>query len=162
MIRRYLAMKRQGLNLWEALRQKRKTQRYSILRRQMAAFYQRKPAQLTSKVFQRRRTKRSICFSLFLWTNSSPVEYFYEEQVLFHSSKLWQNHTEVRELQYGYLTISACPALYLAMLHFILYTLAKLRFDPRVGKIWRRAWQPTPVFLSGEPHGQRSLVGYSP
>ena len=36
-------------------------------------------------------------------------------------------------------------------------------FDPWVGKIpWRRAWQPTPVFLSGESHGQRSLVGYSP
>ena len=35
-------------------------------------------------------------------------------------------------------------------------------FDPRVGKIpWRRAWQPTLVFLSGESHGQRSLVGYS-
>ena len=27
---------------------------------------------------------------------------------------------------------------------------------------WRRAWQPTPVFLPGEVHGQRSLVGYSP
>ena len=26
---------------------------------------------------------------------------------------------------------------------------------------WRRAWQPTPVFLSGKFHGQRSLVGYS-
>ena len=25
-----------------------------------------------------------------------------------------------------------------------------------------RAWQPTPVFLPGESHGQRSLVGYSP
>ena len=25
---------------------------------------------------------------------------------------------------------------------------------------WRRAWQPTPVFLPGEAHGQRSLVGY--
>ena len=36
-------------------------------------------------------------------------------------------------------------------------------FDPWVGKIpWRRAWQPTPVFLPGESHGQRSLVGYSP
>jgi len=36
-------------------------------------------------------------------------------------------------------------------------------FDPWVGKIpWRRKWQPTPVFLSGEAHGQRSLVGYSP
>ena len=36
-------------------------------------------------------------------------------------------------------------------------------FHPWVRKIlWRRAWQPTPVFLSGESHGQRSLVGYSP
>ena len=33
-------------------------------------------------------------------------------------------------------------------------------FDPCVRKIpWRRAWQPTPVFLPGESHGQRSLVG---
>ena len=37
------------------------------------------------------------------------------------------------------------------------------RFDSWVGKIpWRRAWQPTPVFLPGESHGQRSLMGYSP
>ena len=37
------------------------------------------------------------------------------------------------------------------------------RFDPWVGKIsWRREWQPTPVFLPGEPHGQRSQAGYSP
>ena len=37
------------------------------------------------------------------------------------------------------------------------------RFDPWLRKIpWRRAWQPTPVFLSGESHGQRSLAGYSP
>ena len=27
---------------------------------------------------------------------------------------------------------------------------------------WRRAWQPTPVFLSDESHGQRSLAGCSP
>ena len=39
----------------------------------------------------------------------------------------------------------------------------RLRFDPWVGKIpWRREWQPTPVFLSGEFHGQRNLAGYSP
>ena len=35
------------------------------------------------------------------------------------------------------------------------------RFDPWVGKIpWRRAWQPTPVFLPEKSHGQRSLVGF--
>ena len=27
---------------------------------------------------------------------------------------------------------------------------------------WRRKWQPTPVFLPGKPHRQRSLAGYSP
>ena len=27
---------------------------------------------------------------------------------------------------------------------------------------WRGKWQPTPVFLLGKSHGQRSLVGYSP
>ena len=27
---------------------------------------------------------------------------------------------------------------------------------------WRRIWQPTPVLLPGEFHGQRSLAGYSP
>ena len=36
-------------------------------------------------------------------------------------------------------------------------------FGLGVGKIpWRKAWQPTPVFLSGESHGQRNLAGYSP
>ena len=36
-------------------------------------------------------------------------------------------------------------------------------FDPWIGKIpWRWARQPTPVFLPGESHGQRHLVGYSP
>ena len=36
-------------------------------------------------------------------------------------------------------------------------------FDPWVGKIpWSKIWQPTPVFLPGESHGQRSLAGYNP
>ena len=39
----------------------------------------------------------------------------------------------------------------------------RLGFNPWVGKIpWSRKWQPTPVFLLGEFHAQRSLVGYSP
>ena len=33
-------------------------------------------------------------------------------------------------------------------------------FNPWVRKIpWRRVWQPTPAFLPGESHGQRSLGG---
>ena len=36
-------------------------------------------------------------------------------------------------------------------------------FDSWVRKIpWRRKWQPTPGFLPGKPHEQRSLAGYSP
>ena len=36
-------------------------------------------------------------------------------------------------------------------------------FVPGVRKTpWSRKWQPTPVFLPGESHGQRSLAGYSP
>ena len=36
-------------------------------------------------------------------------------------------------------------------------------FHPWIRKIpWRRKWLPTPVFLPGEFHGQRSLVGYGP
>ena len=36
-------------------------------------------------------------------------------------------------------------------------------FDPWVGKIpWKRKWQPSPVFLPGKSHGQRSLGGYRP
>ena len=34
---------------------------------------------------------------------------------------------------------------------------------PGAGKFpWRRKWQPTPVFLPGKSHRQKSLVGYSP
>ena len=41
--------------------------------------------------------------------------------------------------------------------------LRRCGFDPWVGKIpWRRKWQPTPVFLSRESHGERSLLGHSP
>ena len=36
-------------------------------------------------------------------------------------------------------------------------------FNPWVGKIlWARKWQPTPVFLPGKSHGQKSLVVCSP
>ena len=36
-------------------------------------------------------------------------------------------------------------------------------FDLSVGEIpWKRAWQPSPVFLPREFHGQRNLAGYSP
>ena len=40
---------------------------------------------------------------------------------------------------------------------------ANARIVKWVGKIpWRKKWQPIPVFLPGEPYGQRCLVGYRP
>ena len=39
----------------------------------------------------------------------------------------------------------------------------RCEFDPWVGKApWSRKWRPTPVFLPGESHGERSLRDYSP
>ena len=41
--------------------------------------------------------------------------------------------------------------------------LKRRRLDPWIRKIpWRRIWQPTPILLPGESHGQRSLAVYSP
>ena len=41
--------------------------------------------------------------------------------------------------------------------------LRDMGLDLWVRKIpWRRKWQPTPVFLPGESHGQWGLVSYSP
>ena len=43
------------------------------------------------------------------------------------------------------------------------YQCRRRGFDSWVGKIpWSRKWQPTPVFLLGNSHGKRSLMGYSP
>ena len=40
-------------------------------------------------------------------------------------------------------------------------SLRRCRFDPWVGKISWRKWLPTPAYLPGKSHGQRSLAGYS-
>ena len=40
--------------------------------------------------------------------------------------------------------------------------LVKLFFSFPLAPNWRGKWQPTPVFLPGKFHGQRSLAGYSP
>ena len=42
-------------------------------------------------------------------------------------------------------------------------TCRRCGFNPWVGKIpWSRKWQPTPIFLLGKSHGQRSQAGCSP
>ena len=52
--------------------------------------------------------------------------------------------------------------MYLVCCLLAIQEIRRYRFHPWVGKIpWSGAWQPTPVFLPGESHGQRSLAGYS-
>ena len=52
---------------------------------------------------------------------------------------------------------------YLAQRSLISQWRKRCEFNPWVGKMpWRRKWQPTPVFLPGKSHEQRSLAGYSP
>ena len=43
------------------------------------------------------------------------------------------------------------------------FGIGRCGFRPWVWKIpWSREWQPTPVFLPGESHGQGNLAGYDP
>ena len=42
-----------------------------------------------------------------------------------------------------------------------LLAMQEIRFSWVEEILWRRKWQPTPIFLSGKSYGQRSLVGYS-
>ena len=52
-----------------------------------------------------------------------------------------------------FLTIFAAPKFYLSKALVLRLTTTCF---------WKRRWQPTPVFLPGEFHGQKSLMGYSP
>ena len=52
--------------------------------------------------------------------------------------------------------------LYVVDSHFLQYKIQVSFFQSVHYMFWRRKWQPTPVFWSGEFHGQKSLVGFSP
>ena len=101
----------------------------------------------------------------------------HEKITLEFESRIWKTkHTHTECVHLDSLRDSSC-----SFWSNQLYALAMLRgriavsfgkiclqsrrpgFDPMVLKIpWRRKWQPTPVFLLGKFHGQRSLVGYNP
>ena len=69
---------------------------------------------------------------------------------LFHSF-LWLNNISSHGLSWWLRWLRICPRC------------RRLWFGPWVGNIpWRREWLPTVVFLPGECHGQRRLVGYGP
>ena len=76
------------------------------------------------------------------WENVLGISFFELVSYTFWGLPRWNSHKE-----------SACQC----------RRCRRHRFDPWVGKrLWSRKWQPTPDFLPGKSHGQRSLGGYSP
>ena len=104
-----------------------------------------------------------------LWSHFSPqpqplgtTDLFLLYNLVFFKMLYKQNHTLYSLVSLLHFAVSEALDSCLRSL-FLSINVWRCEFDPWVGKIpWRRAWQPTPVFLPGESHGQRSLVGYSP
>ena len=100
----------------------------------------------------------------YLQTATTP----YGEHWGTHGEKMQDIGPQIAEIcMKGKISVSPTPSLLFGSSHVALKesicqsTRVKRRgFIPWVGKIsWRRAWQPTAVFLPGEPHGQRSTAG---
>ena len=92
--------------------------------------------------------------------NSSPTIFFFFSA--FFASVVFSTcpYHSFHHLQLLHLT-SEWEKLSLAL--FLIGPLKNLLLMSIVRKIpWSRKWQPTPVFLPGKSHGQRSLVGYNP
>ena len=64
----------------------------------------------------------------------------------------WRTNGDVNSPDFNQLKIGLCQPL--SQFH--------AKFSSAQAPSWRRKWQPTPVFLLGKSHGQRSLAGYSP
>ena len=101
---------------------------------------------------QKRRAMTLLCYSLASGKRSCGTEKNWFEQFSNREVLIW---TLVQS--------SAEGASLVAQWQRICQQCRECGFDPWVGKMpWWRKWQPTPGFLLGEFHGQRSLVGYSP
>ena len=82
------------------------------------------------------------------------------------------NSSPLKTVQGSILFISCDPLIYKGLPQVVLVVknlpenagdVKRCWFDPCVGKIpWKKKWQPTPVLLPEEFHGQSSLVCYSP
>lgn len=87
----------------------------------------------------------------------------YREQENSHPE--WPDPTLHPFIPHRTLTIVVCPFSEMVSLVAQLVICLQCRrpwLDPWAGKIpWRRAWQPTSVFLPEESRGRRNLVGYS-
>ena len=83
-------------------------------------------------------------------------ELFMTEQ-LKNNSYTWRNHLKKKR------KVLVRGLLWWLRQVKIPHAMWRPRFDPWIRKIlWRREWQPARVFMPGESHEQRSLVGYNP
>ena len=79
--------------------------------------------------------------------------------IILNKNQSWGGKQELN--QYRKLVLTGIPRW--QRMHLPGQETQEMQVDPSVGKIpWRRKWQPTPVFLPGESHGWRSLLGFSP
>jgi len=89
--------------------------------------------------------QKNWCFwTLLLKTLESPLDYKVEKGMAPHSSTLAWTEEPGGLQSMGSLRVGHDWVTSLSLFTFM---------------HWRRKWQPTPVFLPGESHGQRSLVG---
>ena len=76
--------------------------------------------------------------------------------------------TQLCPTLYIYISIYNYPAKGFPIAHWIknlhaMQETGNVALIPSMGMFsWRRKWEPTPVFLPGESHGQEEMAGYSP
>ena len=104
------------------------------------------------------------------WVSNSAVGLQEEHEMKHHSLALWwgtaqtPGHLTREPIQAGLriAPIRCHPDKYREFEKFLNFVLFLRIIQPISGDIWKRKWQPTPVFLPGKSHGQRRLAGYSP
>ena len=109
-----------------------------------------------------------VSLSYFLFFPTMVLHIVAMQCYLSYSSKIWwflgfKSCTPSKVIITYWLCLLSCAVQYILVAYFIPKTFHLLcGFDPWVRKIsWRREWQPNPVLLPRESHGQRSLEGYS-
>ena len=116
-----------------------------------------------------------LFFGFFPWffffprqeSKSSPHYSIMAESTSSKSISVFNNHSDCHHRHYAAVARSQGELIWGLSWWLrrkrICFQCGRPRFDPWVRKIpWRRKWLPTPVFLPGKFHRQRSLVGYSP
>ena len=118
-----------------------------------------------------RLAQHMVTLCLTFWGNSQTVSqsrctilYFHQQCTRVPTSSLpFDSYKTEVILPYNILTLMEFRASVAAQWYRTHLQCRKLWFNPWVRKIpQRRKWQPTPVFLPREPHGRKSLAGYSP